>query len=507
MHIKLQKLSVKLLLMHSFLYLSGCDHFPGITPPLDDGMSGEIIAPASVKSGESIPIVVRLLTSSAVINTKTTKEVQLHSEKACFGIDTFNVKKGVGSITTTVQAVDDFVISIEGMNSQKNICLLDTIPVVTHTGTISNHAIWQASQEHHITADLTVSQGGQLTIEKGTRIVIDSKVNVIVNGELEIKGDKENPVLVTCQNRDAPWGGFVINETDVSIEYCFFIHGGADDSRIFGHSNSQPVLLANNSDVSISNCFFLDNVGKALGVSRARIRIEKSLISRCDTGGEFHHSEVHVTGCHILDIPNDDGVFVDDDNDGFYFADVPSDPEVNSSVENTFIITGKDDAIDHNLARLEIRNCWLEGFMHEGVAGSNGNWVTVFNTVVKNCEQGIEAGYGSPDVTVDHCVVVDNDVGIRFGDSYDWGCEGTMTVTNTILFNNDDNIHNFDLLTQAPVDSAILISYSMTNDSEYDSSPFCITGTPLFTDDYFLKPGSPGKNQASDGLDMGLVKK
>ena len=129
----------------------------------------------------------------------------------------------------------------------------------------------------------------------------------------------------------------------------------------------------------------------------------------------------------------------------------------------------------------------------------------IVNTVVRNCEQGVEAGYGSPGVRVDHCVIVDNDVGLRFGDNYDWGCTGQMVVTNTIAYQNSDNIYNFDLLTQAPVDSGIIIRSSLTNDPDYDGCPGCITGVPLFDGDYHLLPGSPGKNAGDDGEDMGLV--
>ncbi|MFC1552638.1 CotH kinase family protein [Candidatus Latescibacterota bacterium] len=107
---------------------------------------------------------------------------------------------------------------------------------------------------------------------------------------------------------------------------------------------------------------------------------------------------------------------------------------------------------------------------------------------------------------VDHCVVINNDVGIRFGDSYDWGCRGSMTVTNTILYNNTDNIRNHDIKTNGPVENAIGITYSMTNDSEYDGFMHCITGIPLFDENYYLTIDSPGIGVGINMSDMGKQK-
>jgi len=240
-----------------------------------------------------------------------------------------------------------------------------------------------------------------------------------------------------------------------------------------------------------------------LGSHSSFISISGCVVSRCDTGGEFAVSTVNINNSYIIDIPNNDGTFQDDDNDGFYFngAHPSGEPSI---IENSFFITGKDDAIDHNAGKLEIKNCWIENFAHEGIACSNSNWVNISNTLIKNCEQGIEAGYGTPDVTVDHCVMIDNEVGLRFGDGYDWGCNGSLRVTNSITYDNGDNIKNYDFLTGGPVEDGILISYSITNDEEYNNYQGCLTGVPLFDENYQLLPESPGIRKANDQTDIGL---
>lgn len=467
----------------------------------------EFITPYRVKSGEHLPVVALAMNNEFEIDSHITEKFQLQSKIATFENNVISLKKGAGCLTTRLQAEQAFNIFIEKISGEKYITLCDSIPENNYTGTIDHlNEIWDDQFDRHITGDLQVSVGTELRIMAGTRIVLDNHVNIVINGTLSVEGTRQKPVQFVSKHWDSPWGGIEIKNSTATLSYCFFINGGADNNRIFGHSQSQPVLKVDNSETTLSSCYFFDNVGKALGTRNSRLILNNCLISRCDTGGEFHYSVVKIIDSYVLDIPNDDGIFVDDDNDGLYFADVIPDTDEPSHVENCFIITGKDDAIDHNKARLEINNCWLEDFMHEGVAGSNGNWVSIFNTVVKNCEQGIEAGYGSPNVFVDHCVLVDNDVGLRFGDSYNWGCTGRMIVENTIVFNNKDNIYNFDLKTQSPVDSGIVISYSMTNDPEYDHYPFCITGVPEFDEDYYLTSDSPGKGMGKDGTDMGRIR-
>ncbi len=59
--------------------------------------------------------------------------------------------------------------------------------------------------------------------------------------------------------------------------------------------------------------------------------------------------------------------------------------------------------------------------------------------------------------------------------------------------------------THAPLEGAIDIAYSMTNDPDYDSSTNCITGIPQFDDRFYLLPGSVGSGLGTGGTNLGLV--
>jgi hypothetical protein len=365
--------------------------------------------------------------------------------------------------------------------------------------------IWTVGTVHRIIADLTIGSEDTLIIEHGTWVMLDSAVNIIVDGYFHVQGTGAYPVSFIPYSNTSDWGGIIINTGTAVLQYALATGGGGDASYSYGHSESQATIMSTGGDVEMNHCFIFDCSGKGIGADNGIIQFKNGAISRCDMGGDFVGSYSQISSSHILDTPNDDGQFVDDDNDGFYFSGTHSSVQLPSTIDSCVFIIGKDDGIDHNAAVLEIKHSWIEGFENEGIAASNGNSLFVYNTLISDCEQGIEAGYGTPEVTVDHCVMIDNDYGLRFGDWYNLGCNGSIVCTNSIMYNNGDNIHNFDVLSNGPVTGAMDITYCLTNDIEYDNGIGCLTGIPAFNSTYYLDSGSIGSSSGNDGLDMGLI--
>lgn len=482
--------------------LCGCTD-GSLSPSPESPYSLEIIAPERARVGESLPVVVRATDGEGRLDPGVNVEDRIRSEGE---IEPIALKKGLGSASLVARDNGTGRLSLEVAGTSRVVSMPDSIPVLEYSGQLEpgDHQ-WDRSRDRYVPGHLVVPAGATLSIDEGTRILLGPLANITVHGRLLARGTLRRPIVYLAKERNRPWGGIEVDEGTAEFTHTFFVNGGADAGRVFGHSNSQPVLMARRAEVALSACFFLDNPGKALGAWESHVTVDRCLMTRCDTGGEFSRSVVLISSSHVIDIPNGDGIPVDDDNDGLYFHSVHPHDATPSMVRDSFLITGKDDAIDHNGALLEVRNCWLEGFANEGLAASNANWVRIFNTVVRGCGQGIEAGYGSPRVMVDHCVVVENEVGLRFGDSYDWGAQGRMVVSNSIVYDNADNILNHDRKTGQPVPGGITITYSLVEDAELDSSATVWPERPIFDEDFFLLPSSPGKGQGMDGTDIGLV--
>ena len=451
--------------------------------------------------GKTFPIAIEAK-SDGNLDRFHSSEINATVSQVPSSTEIIKVKKGRG----LVGVVSNQPGNLQLTAPQLNIVVPENTDLpVYHSGTLTGAEVWPSGSIHIISLNYEIASGASLSIEEGCWVLLDSAVNITANGSVNALGTKDNPIAFGSNSTSFNWGGVAVDQGIATFEYCLFTHGGGDNSQAFGHSGSQATLKSNGGVLELTRSFIFDCAGKGIGAQNGFVTFTNGAISRCDMGGEFLGSSVQVSGSHILDIPNDDGLFLDDDNDGFYFGGTSSQTSNPSVLDSCVFMFGKDDAIDHNGAILEVRNSWVEGFENEGIAASNENSVFIYNSMFKNCEQGIEAGYGSPQVTVDHCLMLENENGLRFGDWYDWGCTGSITCTNSIISNNDDNVYNYDLLTEAPVIDAINLTYSITNDFEYDNGFGCITGTPNFSAHYLLENGSPGIGIANDGSNMGLV--
>ena len=89
---------------------------------------------------------------------------------------------------------------------------------------------------------------------------------------------------------------------------------------------------------------------------------------------------------------------------------------------------------------MTVDNCWFESCYHEAMAWSEARDADVSDSVVLNCGQGIECGFGSPDVNAVRCLATGNLVGARFGDNYDWTYDGFLSVHDSLLLFNQRDV-------------------------------------------------------------------
>lgn len=477
----------------------------------------ELIAPKRVPSGQHLPIVVRIRNADGEINPieQTPVELAFGGARADSVIA---IKRGAGTGVVKIDATADFELRVgnAALPSVEKKIEISSVPTVAHEGTLpAGEVVWDSSVDHLVTGDITVPEDCHLILEPGAWVMVGKFVNFVVKGQVSARGTEEEPVVITSADWSEPWGGMEFYGGVASFKYCMVLNGGGDLSKGFWHTLHQHIFYAaNDSEFEFDHCFFLNSPGKVFGALDSRVTISNSVSSFVWHGGEFHRSLLFYRDSHLMNLPNDDHIYEEDiDTDGLHINHIHLNYPEPSVIERCFFVTGKDDAIDHHFARLQISDCWLEDFMHEGVAASGGDTVKVFNTVSLNNDQGFEAGYSDTDrgvtkgpyLFIDHSVAVGNNVGLRIGDNYFYEYRDYVQVTNSVLYDNEDNILNYLNTTQAPLEGALEISHSMTNDSEYDDLPGNITGVPQFDPYFQLQPGSPGIGQGADETAMGRI--
>ena len=484
--------------------------------------SAELITPKRIRPGQYLPIVIRIRDANGEINPieQTPMNISFGGTHADTAIA---IKRGAGTGYIQFNSGASFLLNVENAHvsaAQKQIGI-SSVPSISYSGTLpTGEVVWDSTADRLITGDITIPVGCHVTILPGTWILVKKYVNFYVRGELTVQGTAQDPVVITSEKWSEPWGGMEYDNATANFEFCMVMNGGGDLSKgqptpnEGWHTGHQHIFFGkNNSTFTFNQCFFLYSPGKVFGMQDGTATVQNSVSSFVRHGGEFHRVLLRYTNSHLMNLPDDNNAsYTEDiDTDGFHINDInPKYPQF-SIIDRCYFITGKDDAIDHQNSRLKVSNCWLEDFVHEGVAASGGDTIMVFNTVALNNDQGFEAGWSNggvikgPFVFVDHCVAVGNRIdGLRVGDDYTMSYDDVLKVTNTIVYNNKDhNIWNYLYSTHAPLAGAINISYSMTNDSVYDASPYCITGVPQFDPYYYLLPGSPGSNMGMQGTNMG----
>ncbi|RJP63254.1 MAG: T9SS C-terminal target domain-containing protein [Ignavibacteriales bacterium] len=482
-----------------------------------ESSNAELIALKRIKTGQYLPVIVRIRDANWNINPFDQTPVNLIFNGA-HADSTIKIKRGAGAGVLQINSQSNFLLSVSNSNltTQKQIKVND-LSVQSYTGSLPvGETIWDKTFDRNVTNDLTIPSGSTLRITKGTWVTIKKFVNVYVRGKLIVEGSADEPVVITSEKWSEPWGGIEFSNGRADFKYCIVLNGAGDNSKgnptsDGWHTGHQHMFFGmNNSDFNFDNCFFIHSPGKVFGAQDSRVTVTNSLTSFVWLGGEFHRVLLKYKKSHLMNLPDEESYLDGDiDTDGFHIDYLNANYPQYSLIDSCYFITGKDDAIDHHYARLKITNCWLEDFNHEGVATSGGDTVQIFNTVALNNDQGFEAGWTEsnvskgPYVFIDHCVATENNTGLRIGDSYDWTYKDYMKVTNSVIYNNGDNIRNYLNSTHASLPGALEISYSMTNDADYDNSPHCITGIPQFDELYYLLPGSPGINMGMNGSNMG----
>jgi len=299
-----------------------------------------------------------------------------------------------------------------------------------------------------------------LIVLEGTTVYIPLHASITNHGSvLTMYGDRDAPVtllfaqdeaeFVTSTNSSLGWGQVRIDSGGRLLALHVIVTGaGADVSNAWGHSSSEPAVrvVGKRTAATLIGGGIVDCPGKAIGSQEAEVFLEDLLISRVDTGGEHRASKVTMRNCHVLEIPGarppsgsapasgqeEQG----DDNDGVYLKGVYRRPGRPKSLAGSLITgcvfsQGGDDAIDVNGAAVLVHRTLIDGWRHEGVAASGrSSWsiVMILDSRIESCEQGVEAGYGAPQILARDVLVKDCVVGFRFGDGYDWKYSGRLTA-------------------------------------------------------------------------------
>jgi len=420
-------------------------------PPIDSaaaefaGARLVIVTPAQYPTGLEIPVIARVEDAAGArvgVNGLVTA--------AGFPNHPLPLLRGVGSAFLPAAKEPNTIsypAAIHALATPKKIVIEGstnwrTVPA----GTLSS-ANWGENARIRITGKLTVAAGATLTIGSGSVILLDPGIALAIEGRIAVNGTTLRPVVFTCRDRNVPWGGLVFEKSTSRGDFTVTIFTGSGaDSNWFSHNpghgsshrHEEPLLFVSNAaHVTLTDCSLVENRGQGGHGEGGYLTMTRCLVQKCITAGQYNGGAVTLDKCALIEFPSATAPFADADNDGLYLTGGAH------VLTNCLIGWSLDDGIDAgsgSAGSVAVHHCWFESSYHEALAWSETRVCTAADSVAINCGQGIECGFGAPDVNTVHCLSTANAVGARFGDNYDWTYNGFLKVRDSLLLFNQRDI-------------------------------------------------------------------
>lgn len=405
-----------------------------------EGGNLRVIVPRSFPAGYQIPVV-------AWVVDEQLHALRVNGYLSADGYPPITIRRGVGSgfipPQTNVNQIF-YAPRISTLSTNFTINIETNVAWTQVSGTINQNTTWTEGSRIYIVTNLTIDAGVTLTIEKGTIVRINYRTDITNNGIVVINGTIDDPVIFMPNSPSQPWGGFVMRQGTGEVNGTGVIFTGSGSEPNWFGANGNPgshrteqalFFVGNNQRITLTDAAAMYLAGQ-LGhsVSGGIYNFTRFLMQRTTTGGEFTGAAFTVNDSALIECPDDTTNFVDGDNDAIYIVNG------NHGFTNTLFGWTKDDGVDSGgsgAGVLHFSNCWFEATFHEGnsLSGTAKN-VYHWNDVFIGCGQGLEAGYDAPNGYMIGCLAVNNVVGGRFGDNYNWTYNGSLTCSNSIIIHN-----------------------------------------------------------------------
>jgi hypothetical protein len=413
---------------------------PSASPELE-GAVLEIVVPSAFPAGLEIPVV-------ALVETPAGKRVGVNGFVTADAIPESSIQifRGVGSGFLPPQSAGQisYAASLSSLSAPAETITVEGSPTWTPaSGNLPGSVDWGQDARVSIGADLTVPAGAVLTIGAGSIIRLAAGVEIHVNGSLVVNGTRARPVVFTPATRTAPWGGIRLRTAASRADITgAILTGSGSDPDWFdntpdsgsSHRDEEPLIyLGGGARANLTDSYLVHNQGQGGHGEGSFLTMTRCVIQRAITSGQYNGGSVTLNGCALIEFPAWDAPFEDNDNDGLYLTGGAH------SITDTLIGWTGDDGIDAGSGSggsVQVRGCWFESSYHESMAWSEDRLPTVSDTVAMNSGQGLECGFGSPDVVATRILSTANLSGVRFGDNYDWDYEGSLNVTESLVLYN-----------------------------------------------------------------------
>jgi len=350
-------------------------------------------------------------------------------------------------------------------------------PVEVLGGTIESDRTLSSDKGPFVLDGVSVAAGAKLTIEPGVLLFGGRASGLIVEGELQVAGTAEAPVIVRA-GADSVRPFIVVRSGTAELRNVEF-QGGAP----VRDTQAAALVSQNSGTLVLQDCTFTGAPGFVVEFSGGSLTVQNCAFKGCCGGVDLSGGSARITSCSF----EENGPL----------------PAVRLRAEGSLVLedcTFSDQRGDGLSASepVQIKGSRFRRIESAAVRLVGGTGSVLERCVVFWCGTGISIE-GGAEAALDHMTITGNEVGCRVISA---GNGGALSVENSIIWGNA-----VDLVSRGR--GRIDVSYCLV------PVPFAVlgeenrSGDPLFEDplagDWTIQAESPARGAARDGSDIGAL--
>ena len=336
---------------------------------------------------------------------------------------------------------------------------------------------------YYAKGDIKVNSGVKLSVDPGVKILMPGNSNILIKGEIEVNGDKENPVSIEANN-NAGYSNWGIMYFDSASAPCTL-----RNIKLIG---ATQILDADSGKIGAISSYKSDLTIDGLSIQDAPFPIFTRYGNIVVRNSQFYSEET----CDLINIKYAETALVENcefrgnnsfDTDAIDYDQISSGIIRNNRIYNFYGFNSDGIDLGEGSKDIIIENNLVLNCNDKGISVGQASTTEIKNNIIVNCAQGVGIKDDSSFAIIDRNTFHSCDYGVASFEKNLGAGGGNADIVNSIFSES--------VLAPVFVDelSVLNISYSLSDTEELDGLGN-LRGDAEFSNNFFLTSSSPAIN-------------
>jgi hypothetical protein len=359
---------------------------------------------------------------------------------------------------------------------------INLIPSVISSDTV----LTLSNSPYYTSGDVFVETNTTLQVEEGVEIYMASEASIIINGDLQINGTEQNPVIIKPNDYALNWGALCfVNASDSSVLSNLTLIGA---TKGIDFSRDKAAISAFNSRLSLNHLRIED--GQMPVFAQYGKMVVRDSYLESETSGDLINIKYATSALVENCLLKGNNKF---DSDGIDYDQISNGIIRGNRIYNFYGFNSDGIDLGEGSQNILIENNLIYNIDDKGISIGHGSTADIKRNLIANCGQGVGIKDDGSFGYIEHCTFYGNRYGIACFEKNIGIGGGTAEVINSIIADSRIAALFIDAL------STITISYSLSNTDQLGGL-HNIFNNPHFLNNLYLAANSPAINSGNPTL-------